>query len=127
MDTHPPNVSPFYVRLVARNPKDEDRATGPIQVLVDTGSELSWLPRNVLEQIGLVPRRRCSFETATGELVSRDVGYAILAAEGFETNDEIVFAEPGDAHLLGVRTIEGFGVTVDNIGHRFVARPMLAV
>jgi hypothetical protein len=24
--------------------------------------------------------------------------------------------------LLGVRTIEGFGVAVDNIGHRFVAQ-----
>src|SRR5437868_9628588 len=127
MTTHPPNVSAFYVALVARNPKDENRVTGPTDVLVDTVSELSWLPRSVLEQIGLVPRRRYSFATATGEVVSRDVAYAILAAEGFETIDEIVFAEPGDAHLLGVRTIEGFGVTVDNIGHRFIARPMLAV
>jgi hypothetical protein len=29
--------------------------------------------------------------------------------------------------LLGVRTIEGFGVTVDNIGHRFVAHATLVV
>ncbi len=125
--THSPNVSAFYVPLVARNPKDEDRTTSPIDVLVDTGSELSWLPRAVLGGIGPVRRRRYSFSTATGEVVSRNVGYAILAAEGFETIDDIVFAEPGDAHLLGVRTIEGFGVTVDNIGHRFIARPMLAV
>jgi predicted aspartyl protease len=96
-------------------------------VLVDTGSELTWIPRNVLEQIGLVPRRRRSFAPATGEVVSRGVGYAILAAEGFETIDDVVFAEPGDAHLLGVRTIEGFGVTVDNIGHRFIGRTTLAV
>jgi hypothetical protein len=27
--------------------------------------------------------------------------------------------------LLGVRTIEGFGVMVDNIGHRFVATTTL--
>ena len=101
--------------------------TPPTDVLVDTGSELSWLPRSVLEQIGLVPRRRYTFATATGQVVSRAVAYAILAAEGFETIDDVVFAEPGDADLLGVRTIEGFGVTVDNIGHRFIARPMLAV
>ena len=101
--------------------------TPPTDVLVDTGSELSWLPRSVLEQIGLVPRRRYTFATVTGQVVSRAVAYAILAAEGFETIDDVVFAEPGDAHLLGVRTIEGFGVTVDNIGHRFIARPMLAV
>ena len=51
----------------------------------------------------------------------RETGYAILSAEGFETVDEVVFGEPGDLALLGVRTIEGFGVVVDNIAHRFVA------
>ncbi|MBI1883220.1 MAG: hypothetical protein HYS08_03310 [Chlamydiae bacterium] len=33
----------------------------------------------------------------------------------------------GDMHLLGVRTLEGFGVMVDNIAHRFVATTTLAV
>ncbi len=45
-------------------------------------------------------------------------------SEGFQTIDEVVFAEPGDVTLLGVRTLEGFGVNVDYIGHRFIARPM---
>jgi len=49
MTTHPSNVSAFHVPVVARNPKDESRATPPIDVLVDTGSELSWLPRSILE------------------------------------------------------------------------------
>ena len=53
------------------------------------------------------------------------VGYAILRAENYETIDEVVFAEPGDMNHLGVRTIEGFGVMVDNIGHRFVATTTL--
>jgi len=127
MSTYPRNVSAYRVTVVARNPKDEDRATPPIEVLVDTGSELTWLPQEELRQIGVVPRHQRSFATATGQVVTRDVGYAILAAEGFETADEVVFAEPGDAKLLGVRTVEGFGVTVDNIGHRFVARRTMAV
>ena len=29
--------------------------------------------------------------------------------------------------LLGVRTIEGFGVAVDNVGHRFLAQATLVV
>ncbi len=53
------------------------------------------------------------------------MGYAILRAEGFETTDEVVFAEATDLNLLGVRTIEGFGVVVDNIAHRFVATTTL--
>ena len=44
-----------------------------------------------------------------------------MSAEGFETVDEVVFAEPGDMTLLGVRTLEGFGVLVDSVAHRFVA------
>ncbi len=57
--------------------------------------------------------------------IEREVGYAILSAEGYETTDDVVFAEPGDMTILGVRTIEGFGVMVDNIGHRFVSTPTI--
>ena len=115
-------VSLFKVNVVARSPKDESKVTPPIEALVDTGSELTWLPANVLTQIGVMPRRSRTFVTPTKPIVSREVGYAVLAAEGFETTDEVVFAQPGDMILLGVRTIEGFGVSVDNIGHRFVAQ-----
>jgi predicted aspartyl protease len=114
-------MSTFKVSVVARNTKDESLVSPPVDALVDTGSELTWLPRDLLLGIGVKPLRKSSFSTATKQLVSRDTGYAILAAEGFETVDEVVFAEPGDMTLLGVRTIEGFGVMVDNIAHRFVA------
>ncbi len=115
-------VSLFRVNVIARNPKDESRETAPLEALVDTGSELTWLPAEALRTANIEPRRKRSFVTATGQRVTRDVGYAILASEGFETTDEVVFAEPGDSVLLGVRTIEGFGVAVDNVGHRFVAQ-----
>jgi predicted aspartyl protease len=117
----------FKVILTAINPKDEDRKTTPLEVLVDTGSELSWLPKQLLHDAGIVSRGKKRFYTATNQLIERDYGYAILAAEGYATNDEIVFAESGDMALLGVRTIEGFGVMVDNIGHRFVATTSLVV
>src|SRR5882672_7362894 len=100
-------MSLFRVNVVARNPKDESRETPPLEALVDTGSELTWLPADVLMQAGIVPRRKRTFVTATRQTVSRDVGYAILAAEDYETADEVVFAEPSDLILLGVRTIEG--------------------
>jgi clan AA aspartic protease len=117
-----PVMSLFSVNVVARNPKDEALTTPPIAALVDTGSELTWLPADVLRQIGVAPRRKRTFATATKQLVTRDVGYAILSAEGYETTDEVVFAEPSDTVVLGVRTLEGFGVVVDNIAHRFVAQ-----
>jgi predicted aspartyl protease len=115
-------MSLFKVALVARNPKDENRETPPVEALVDSGSELTWMPADVLILAGITPRRKRTFVTATRQTVTRDVGYAILTAEGFETADEVVFGEPSDLVLLGVRTLEGFGVLVDNVGHRFVAQ-----
>lgn len=114
-------MSLFKVSVVARNTKDETQITQPIEVLVDSGSELTWLPKDVLAGIGVIPLRKRNFTTATKQIVTRETGYAILSAEGFETVDEVVLAEPGDMALLGVRTIEGFGVMVDNVAHRFVA------
>jgi predicted aspartyl protease len=113
------------VPVVARNPRQEECATPPIEAIVDTGSELTWLPREALLAAGIAPRRPRAFVTASGETVEREVGYAILGAEGYETTDEVVFAEPGDFALLGVRTVEGFGVSVDNVRHRFVPHATL--
>jgi len=115
-------MSLFKVALVARNPKDENRETPSVEALVDSASELTWMPADVLTLAGITPRRKRTFVTATRQTVTRDVGYAILTAEGFETADEVVFGEPSDLVLLGVRTLEGFGVLVDNVGHRFVAQ-----
>ena len=112
----------FKVNLVTKNPKDESLKTPPIEAIVDTGSELTWIPADALNQIQVRPERERSFATATKQIMNRQVGFAILEAEGYRTIDEVVFAEPGDLTLLGVRTLEGFGVAVDNIGHRFVAQ-----
>ena len=119
-------MSIFKVNIVAVNPVKEDLTTPAVEALVDTGSELTWLPAELLSNIGIQPRRERTFLTATKQVVIRQVGYAILRTEGFETTDEVVFAQPGDMTLLGVRTIEGFGVLVDNIAHRFVAQSTLA-
>jgi predicted aspartyl protease len=115
----------FKVNVVVRNPKREELVSPPLEVLVDTGSELTWIPAEVLLGIGVAPRRKRTFVTVTRAEIVREVGYVILGAEGFETVDEVVFAEPGDMVLLGVRTLEGFGVMVDNIAHRFVATTTL--
>src|SRR5260370_266034 len=109
------------VNLTARNPTHEEQATPPVEALLDTGSELTWLPADLLRSARITPRRKRLFATATQQKVEREVGFAIVAAEGYETIDEVVFAEPSDMILLGVRTLEGFGVAVDNIAHRLVA------
>jgi predicted aspartyl protease len=119
-------MSKFMVNLTAINPSDRQCRTSPIEAMVDTGSEVSWLPKKELSDIGIMPEGKKQFAMANKQVIERDIGYAILSAEGYTTIDEGVFAEDGDMTLLGVRTLEGFSVMVDNIGHRFVATTSLA-
>jgi len=118
-------MSKFMVNLTAINPSERQRRTSPIKVMVDTGSELSWLPKKELLDIGITSEGKKQFMMANKQIIERDVGYAILNAEGYDAADIVVFAEDTDMSLLGVRTLEGFGVMVDNIGHRFVATTFL--
>lgn len=95
--------------------------------LVDTGAELSWAPRNVLEGLGVTPRKQVRFTMANGMEISRDIGYVMVYAGGTETIDEIVFGEPGDLILLGAHSLQGLNLKVDLVGKRLVAGgPMLA-
>ena len=81
--------------------------------LVDTGSEYTWIPRAVLEDLGVAVERKQGFVVADGRRVDRDIGYALVRAGGSEAPDLVVFAEPGDMSLLGVRALEGMNLKVD--------------
>ncbi len=91
-------------------------------VLVDTGSELSWLPERLLSSIGVqVFKKNQPFVMANGSTIRRDVGIAVLGSGTFKTVDEVVMAKPGDQNLLGARTLEGFNASVDPRRKRLVA------
>lgn len=96
--------------------------------MVDTGSELSWVSEKTLREIGISVRKKNQpFVMANGDTVVRDLGYAIIRYGGFETIDEVVFAQETDLQLLGSRTLEGFNATVDPARKRLVsAGPMPA-
>ena len=109
----------FRVNLKAVNPTNRSKQTKPFLTLVDTGSHMTWLPKQALIDIDIKPEGKKTFRNANNQVSTRDYGYAILAADKYTTVCEVVFGEKGDQILLGVRTIEGFGVKVDNINGRF--------
>lgn len=97
-------------------------------VMVDTGSEYTWLPGQALTAAGVrVTKKEVAFVMANGTTITRDIGYAYLRSSGFETVDEVVFARPGDLRLLGARTLEGFAALVDARRKRLVASGPLPV
>jgi predicted aspartyl protease len=99
---------------------DRGRVTELADTMVDTGSEYTWAPRAVLTSLGINPERRQSFVVADGRRIERDIGFAIVHAGGISAPDIIVFAEPGDMTLLGVRSLEGLNLRVDVVGRRLV-------
>jgi len=84
-----------------------------IELLVDTGSVLTWIKRSVLEELGVAPRRVRRIKTITGEVVERETGLVTLALGGSEADVEVVFAEEGDGEVLGVVALESLGYTVN--------------
>jgi predicted aspartyl protease len=95
--------------------------TLPLEALVDTSSDLTWLPAEVLWTIGVTPRRKRHFSTPDKGTVVRGVGAVVLRANGREITDDVVFGEWGDAMLVGVSTLEAFGIATDELTHRFVS------
>lgn len=89
-------------------------------VMVDTGSELTWLPRKALEELGLTPERTTRFRTADGRVVEREVCFAIVHTAGTSAAENVVFADPTDMVLLGARTIEGLNLRIDLVKKELV-------
>lgn len=118
----------FRVDCTVENLASPDKSALVEQLLVDTGSEFTWIPGELLSKVGVNVRKRAEqFVMANGEIITRDIGYAIIRVNGFETVDEIVFAQAGDLNLLGAHTLEGFGAVVDARRKRLVAAgPRLA-
>ena len=112
----------FYIDCTVENISAPERSAQIGDLGVDTGSEFTWLPKDTLLEIGIDVRKpNQQFLMANGEVITRNVGYALLRVNGFETVDEVVFAEGNDLYLLGAHTLEGFGAIVDARAKQLVA------
>lgn len=112
----------FYLDCEIVNIRQPGKTVVVPKLLVDSGSEFTWIPESALQRVGVrVVKKDLHFIMANGQRVTRSIGYAIVRAAGFETVDEVVFGQAGDLALLGARTLEGFGASVDARHKRLVA------
>jgi predicted aspartyl protease len=112
----------FHTKCKIENVADRSKSAVLPKVLVDTGSEYTWVPATTLEKIGISREKKdVPFVMANGQRVTRSVGFAIIRLDKHFTVDEVVFAEPGDLLLLGARSLEGLNLTVDPSRKRLVA------
>jgi predicted aspartyl protease len=111
----------FYVGCRVENQQDRKRAV-VVPVMVDASSEFTWLPAEILHRIGVESvKKDMAIQMADGQILTRAVGPAMLRVDRFQTIDEVVFGQKGDASLLGSRAMEGMNVHVDTRRKRLVA------
>ena len=112
----------FHTDCTVTNILDRSRSLEVANLLVDTGSEHTWIPHRILESIGITREKKdIAFVMANGTQITRSVGFAILRVSSFFTVDEVVFADDGDLLLLGARTLEGLNLRVDSRLKKLVA------
>jgi clan AA aspartic protease len=113
----------FRVPLYIAHPRG-----GPahrVDALVDTGATYTWVPRGVLERLGIEPHQQRRFVLADGREVLYDVAWATVRIGDMSEPTIVVFGDPDSAPLLGVVTLEEFGLGVDPINRRLVPVPGL--
>jgi predicted aspartyl protease len=110
----------FRTTIAIENPAVRGTMREIIDVMVDTGSEYTWVPRGVLESLGLAPERTARFQTADGRVLERQIAFANVFAGGTSAPDIVVFAEEGDMTLLGTRALEGLNLRVDVVAKALV-------
>ena len=109
------DMGTFRVDIAVENPARPGEKRTFKSVLVDTGAELSWIPADVLESLGIERNKPWRFRQADGTVLERWSGIAVIHFGNNRAGDEIVFGLPGDMILLGARSLEGLNLRVDTV------------
>ena len=118
----------FHVGARVENVVERTKGATIPKLLVDTGSEYTWVPGATLERIGVKHEKQdVEFVMANEQRITRHVGFAVIRVDKHFTVDEVVFAEKGDLLLLGARSLEGLALAPDSRKKRLVASGPLPV
>ena len=96
-----------------------------LDIIVDTGSTYTAVPRATLERLGVPVQRSLPSETADGRMVPVDVGETTIRLEGLQFHTPVIFAEVNEPSLLGVVTLEQAALAVDPVAGRLVPTHLL--
>ncbi len=116
----------FDVKVKLANLADPSR-TQEVSLLVDTGATLSWIPRDILEKLGVPAYSRLPFTLADGRRLEPETTADLLTIDGRKAPVQVAFGEPGEEAALGATALEGLGFLVDPVGKKLVPRDLLAL
>ena len=114
------------VTLIIKNPSNPQKKA-EAKFLVDSGAHYTVIPFSIVKELNLKPVFEQEFSLADGRIVKRKIGAAIIGFEGKELPMPVVLGEKGDEGLLGVLTLENFGLMLDPFNRRlYKVKLMLA-
>lgn len=96
-----------------------------VQVLVDMGATYTWLPRSILERMGLSPYETAPFVMADGREVEYPMAWVKVRLDGRTTFTLCIFGDEGTEPLLGSFTLKAFRLAVNPVNKRLMPVPGL--
>jgi clan AA aspartic protease len=96
-----------------------------LEALVDTGATYTWIPQEVLEGLGARPDEERVFVLADGREVRYPLAWVQIKIGARAQPTIAVFGTRGSQPILGVFTLEGFGLGVDPLNRRLILVPGL--
>ena len=97
-----------------------------VRFLVDSGATYTVLKRDVWRRLDLKPKRVVELILADGTTIRRQLSEAIIGLEGYgEYTSPVIMGEAEDENLLGMVTLEIFGLILDPLKREL--RPIRAL
>jgi clan AA aspartic protease len=94
-----------------------------VSALVDTGATYRSLPMDFLGRPGIEPEEQRLFVLADGQNVSCGIAWVRVRLNGREQPTPVIFGNRDSEPLVGVVTLEEFGLAVDPVNRRLVPTP----
>jgi clan AA aspartic protease len=98
-----------YMHATVNGPEGSDT----LEFLVDTGAGYTLLPMKTWKKLGLKSDRTERFRLADGSPIDRRMSECQITIDGRTGHTPVLLGEADDEALLGVITLEEFGLVVN--------------
>lgn len=88
-------------------------ASARLRFLVDSGAMYTLLPESAWQRLDLKPQRRIRARLADGSPIERNMSEAKIRLRGHELHTPVILGQGADQALLGVITLEEFGLMLN--------------
>lgn len=106
----------IYLNLTVANLKNPARRQD-VSFLVDTGATLTWLSKEIAEDLALEPIGNIPLELADGNVTEQPYGFCLFDYHGESMAGNVVIGTSGCEPLAGSHVLQDFRLVIDLRSH----------